>query len=395
MRKISHYIQGDQAIWGIVALLSLFSFLPVYSASSNLVYVLGVGSVTGHLMKHIAIVCIGFILMYAVHRIPFRYFGGLSLIGLPIVWLLLVYTAFQGTVIDGANASRWIQIPIIGVSFQTSTLASVVLMVYVARYLSVNKEKVITFWRSALVLWLPVAIVVGTILPANLSTAALLTGLVVMLAFIGGYPVKYLLAMSGVAVVFLTLFVMTAKAYPDAFPNRVDTWMSRIESFTGGGDMNTDYQIERAKTAIATGGVLGKGAGKSVMKNLLPQSTSDFIYAIITEEYGMLGGLSLLFLYLLLLFRIFRSAYKTEHFFGQLLIIGLGLPIIVQALVNMGVAVSIFPVTGQPLPLISSGGTSIWMTFLALGIIQSVLANRTTKEEDNNNNPLAILSETL
>ena len=130
------------------------------------------------------------------------------------------------------------------------------------------------------------------------------------------------------------------------------------------------------------------------MKNLLPQSTSDFIYAIITEEYGMLGGLSLLFLYLLLLFRIFRSAYKTEHFFGQLLIIGLGLPIIVQALVNMGVAVSIFPVTGQPLPLISSGGTSIWMTFLALGIIQSVLANRTNKQEDNNN-PLAILSETL
>jgi cell division protein FtsW len=140
--------------------------------------------------------------------------------------------------------------------------------------------------------------------------------------------------------------------------------------------------------------VLGKGAGKSVMKNLLPQSTSDFIYAIITEEYGMLGGLSLLFLYLLLLFRIFRSAYKTEHFFGQLLIIGLGLPIIVQALVNMGVAVSIFPVTGQPLPLISSGGTSIWMTFLALGIIQSVLANRTNTEEDKNN-PLAILSETL
>ncbi|MGB0199613.1 MAG: FtsW/RodA/SpoVE family cell cycle protein, partial [Flavobacteriaceae bacterium] len=260
--------------------------------------------------------------------------------------------------------------------------------------LSVNKEKVITFWRSVLILWLPVAVVVGTILPANLSTAALLTGLVVMLAFIGGYPVKYLLAMSGVAVVFLTLFIMTAKAYPDAFPNRVDTWMSRIESFTGGGDMNTDYQIERAKTAIATGGVLGKGAGKSVMKNLLPQSTSDFIYAIITEEYGMLGGLSLLFLYLLLLFRIFRSAYKTEHFFGQLLIIGLGLPIIVQALVNMGVAVSIFPVTGQPLPLISSGGTSIWMTFLALGIIQSVLANRTNKQEDNNN-PLAILSETL
>ena len=166
-------------------------------------------------------------------------------------------------------------------------------------------------------------LVIATILPANLSTAALIGVLVFVLAFIGGYPKKYLLLMLGTAALFLSLFIMTAKAYPDAFPNRVDTWISRIDSFTGKGDANTNYQVERAKIAIATGGVVGKGAGKSVMKNLLPQSTSDFIYAIITEEYGSAGGLSLLFLYLLLLFRIFMCVYKANDFFGQLLILSL------------------------------------------------------------------------
>ena len=393
MRFISKHIHGDRAIWAIVALLSVFSFLPVYSASSNLVYVLGIGSVTGHLIKHVAIVLIGISIMYAVHRIPFKYFSGLSVITLPIVWLLLIYTALQGNLVEGANASRWIKIPILGLSFQTSTLASVVLMVYVARYLSVNKEININFWRSLVELWLPVMLIIATILPANLSTAALIGILVFVLAFIGGYPKKYLLLMLGTAVLFLSLFILTAKAYPDTFPNRVDTWISRIDSFTGKGDANTNYQVERAKIAIATGGVVGKGAGKSVMKNLLPQSTSDFIYAIITEEYGIAGGLSLLFLYLLLLFRIFICVYKAYDFFGQLLIIGVGLPIIIQSLVNMGVAVSVLPVTGQPLPLISSGGTSIWMTFLALGIVQSVSAGRLAENDEKN--PLAILSEAV
>ena len=393
MRFISKHIHGDRAIWAIVALLSVFSFLPVYSASSNLVYVLGIGSVTGHLIKHVAIVLIGISIMYAVHRIPFKYFSGLSVITLPIVWLLLIYSALQGNLIEGANASRWIKIPILDLSFQTSTLASVVLMVYVARYLSVNKEININFWRSLVVLWLPVMLIIGTILPANLSTAALIGILVFVLAFIGGYPKKYLLLMLGTAVLFLSLFIMTAKTYPDIFPNRVDTWISRIDSFIGKGDANNNYQVERAKIAIATGGVVGKGAGKSVMKNLLPQSTSDFIYAIITEEYGIAGGLSLLFLYLLLLFRIFICVYKAYDFFGQLLIIGVGLPIIIQSLVNMGVAVSVLPVTGQPLPLISSGGTSIWMTFLALGIVQSVSAGRLAENDEKN--PLAILSEAV
>src|SRR6056300_59662 len=301
--NISQHLQGDKSIWGIVVLLSIFSFLPVYSASSNLVYVVGSGSVFGHLLKHVAIVCVGWIIMYAVHLIPFRYFSGLVKIGLPITVILLIITALQGTTIDGANASRWINIPVLGVSFQTSTLATVVLLGYVADYFAIRKEIQVTFAESLWGLWLPVFLVVGLILPANLSTSVLLLFLVAVLAFLGGYPLKYLLSMLGVALALLALFVLLAKAFPDAFPNRIDTWMSRIESFSGDGDKNSNYQIERAKSAVAVGGVVGIGAGKSMMKSVLPQSSSDFIYAIIAEEYGMIGALSLLFLFVLMLFR--------------------------------------------------------------------------------------------
>ncbi|MGB0357696.1 MAG: FtsW/RodA/SpoVE family cell cycle protein [Flavobacteriaceae bacterium] len=391
--KLRQYLQGDKSIWGIVVLLSIFSFLPVYSASSNLVYVVGSGSVFGHLLKHIAIVCVGWIIMYAVHLVPFRYFSGLAKIGIPVVVILLAITAMQGTTIDGANASRWLSIPILGMSFQTSTLATVVLLAYVADYFATKREVKIRFVESVLPLWLPVFIVVVLILPANLSTALLLLFMVTVVAFLGGYPLKYLVSMMGAAILGLVIFVLLAKAYPDAFPNRVDTWMSRIESFSGNGTSNTDYQIERAKAAVAVGGIVGIGAGKSMMKNVLPQSSSDFIYAIIAEEYGMLGALFLLFLFLLLLFRILINANKSESFFGQLLILAMGLPIVTQAFINMGVAVALLPVTGQPLPLISSGGTSLWMTFLAVGIILSVSANRKATPQENESNPLAALSD--
>ena len=389
--KISNYLFGDKSIWGIVVLLSIFSFLPVYSASSNLVYVVGSGSVFGHLLKHVAIVCVGWIIMYAVHLIPFKYFSGLAKLGIPIVVVLLMFTALQGTTIDGANASRWINIPIIGMSFQTSALAMVVLLAYAADYFTNKKDENIRFTQSFLTFWIPVLLVVGLILPANLSTAILILFMVMVVAFLGGYPLKYLAALLGTAVLFLTLFTLLAKAYPDAFPNRVDTWMSRVESFTGKGDDNKDYQIERAKAAVAVGGYVGIGAGKSMMKNVLPQSTSDFIYAIIAEEYGMLGAISLLFLFMLLLFRILINANKSDSFFGKLLILAMGLPIVTQAFINMGVAVALLPVTGQPLPLISSGGTSLWMTFLALGIVLSVSANQPASNE-NMSNPLAELS---
>jgi cell division protein FtsW len=242
--------------------------------------------------------------------------------------------------------------------------------------------------------------VVVLILPANFSTAGIIFSMVLMLCFLGGYPIKYLLGIVATGLVCLTLFVVTAKAFPDLFPNRVDTWMSRIASFTSPEDTDANYQIERAKIAIATGGIVGKGAGKSVQKNFLPQSSSDFIYAIIVEEYGLVGGFGLMFVYLFLLFRIVVVANGSASIFSKLLVLGVGLPIVFQALINMALAVELFPVTGQNLPLISSGGTSSWMTCLAIGIILS--ASNKSLAQDNGgpadfdeSNPLEVLSGQL
>ncbi len=397
MHTVFKNIKGDKLIWAIAALLAIFSFLPVYSAASNLAYISGDGNTFGFFIKHFMHLFLGFSIMYGIHKIPYRYFRGLSIIMIPIVLVLLLVTLLQGTTIEGANASRWIQIPIVGMSFQTSTLAAVVLMVYVARYLSKTRDKQITFKESILPLWLPLFLILILILPANFSTAGIIFSMVLVLLFLGGYPLRYLGAMIGVGIVGLTLFVLVSKAFPDVMPNRIDTWMSRVESFINGEDSVEDYQIEKAKIAIATGGVRGVGPGKSIQKNFLPQSSSDFIYAIIVEEYGLIGGLFLMGLYLWLLFRTVIVAQKASSFFGKLLVIGVGIPIVFQALINMAVAVELFPVTGQTLPLISSGGTSIWMTCLALGIILSVSAERQEiKEKENlNDNPLEILSETI
>lgn len=396
MKNVFQYLQGDKAIWAVVALLALFSFLPVYSASSNLAYLYGNGNTIQFLLKHFAHLLLGFAILYGVHKIPYHYFRGLSIIALPIVIILLLITLAQGNTIEGANASRWIRIPFVGVTFQTSALAAVVLMTYVARYLSRIKDKTVSFKETLVPLWLPVFVILALILPANFSTTAILFAMVVVLVFIGGYPLRYLGIILGAGLLFLTLFVLTAKAFPGVFPNRVDTWISRIESFVDKEDTEADYQIEKAKIAIASGGVVGLGPGKSVQKNFLPQSSSDFIYAVIVEEFGIAGGLTLLFLYLLLLFRLIIVIYKSTSLFGKLLVAGVGLPIIFQALINMGVAVELFPVTGQTLPLISSGGTSIWMTCLALGMILSVSAKREVQiKEQEEENPLDILSEAL
>lgn len=379
MLKIINSLKGDKVIWAFVALLALFSFMPVFSASSNLAYMRhGSGNAITYLIKHLAHIFIGFFIIYQVHKIPYHYFRGISRIALPIVWLLLIYTLVKGTVIEGANASRWIQVPFIGISFQTSTLAAIILYIYVARYLSKKREKEPNFKESFIDLWIPVFITLMFILPANFSTAALIFAMVTMLAFIGKYPLKYIGLIVGSGVVVLTMFILVAKAFPDAFPNRVDTWISRIDSFTSDKPNEDDYQIEKAKIAIASGGIKGLGPGKSVQKNFLPQSSSDFIYAIIVEEYGLIGALSVMGMYLLLLFRFVVAAHKANSMFGKLVVIGLGFPIIFQALINMAVAVELLPVTGQTLPLISSGGSSVWMTCIAIGIILSV----TKKEEE-------------
>jgi len=397
VKTIFKNIQGDSVIWAIIGVLAIFSFLPVYSASSNLAYLYGDGNTFKFLAKHFAHLVLGFGILYGVHKIPYHYFRGLSMIALPIVVVLLLITMAQGTTIGGANASRWIRVPLVGVTFQTSTLAAVVLMTYVARYLSTIESKLVSFKETLLPLWLPVFLIIGLILPANFSTAAIIFAMVVLLVFIGGYPFRYLAIILTTGLLLLSLFVLSAKAFPDVFPNRVDTWISRVASFVDKTDKDADYQIIKAKTAIASGGITGLGPGKSVQKNFLPQSSSDFIYAIIVEEFGLLGALVVMIVYLLLLFRLVVVAHKSSSMFAKLLVIGVGLPVVFQALVNMAVAVELFPVTGQTLPLISSGGTSIWMTCLALGIVLSVSAKREVEknEEQAMDNPLDILSQTL
>lgn len=395
MKRIFQNLKGDKFIWAIVGLLAIFSFIPVYSASSNLAYLQGDGSTFKYLLKHGAHLFLGFILLYVIHKVPYRFFRGLSIIMIPVVILLLLYTMAQGTTIDGANASRWINVG--GLSFQTSTLASVVLMVYVARYLSKIHNKAVTFKETLLPLWAPVFVILALILPANFSTTAIVFAMVVVLVFLGGYPLKYLGIILGIGLVMLTIFILSAKAFPGVFPNRVDTWISRVENFTSDDDTDA-YQIEKAKIAIATGGITGTGAGKSVQRNFLPQSSSDFIFAIIVEELGLIGAFGVMIAYLLLLFRLTIVATKADSVFGKLVVIGVGLPIIFQALINMAVAVELFPVTGQTLPLISSGGTSIWMTCLSLGIILSVSAKREAikqMESEESDNPLDILSEAI
>ena len=385
MKNSLQKIKGDRIIWTIVSILAIFSFLPVYSASSNF----GNDLIFSNMVKHVAIVFIGMLIMYLTHLIPYKYFKGLSVIALPVIITLLIYTAFQGNIIEGANANRWIQLPIIGLSFQPSSMAIVVIMIYSAFYLSKNFDKKIRFIDSILPLWLPISLIILLILPSNFSTAMMIFLMVLMLIFIGRYPTKYLFGIFLSGIFCLSIFIFLSKSFPEIIPNRIDTWSSRIENYFSE-EKESNYQIIRAKSAIANGSVFGVGAGKSTMKNLLPQSTSDFIYAIISEEYGAVGALSILFLYTLLLFRIIIVSYKSVTVFGQLLALSVGLPIIFQAYINMGVAVQLFPVTGQPLPLISTGGTSIWMTFFALGIILSVSVNNDKKL---NNNTLNILSE--
>jgi cell division protein FtsW len=379
MKKLISNLKGDKGIWSFVALLALLSFMPVFSASSNLAYIgKGDGNTLGYLVKHIVHIGIGFTIIFMVHKVPYHYFKAIARGSLYFVWLLLAFTLFKGTVIAGANASRWIQIPFIGVTFQPSTLASMVLFIFVARFLSKKRTEPLTFKASVWELWLPVFVTLIFILPANFSTTALIFSMVLMLVFIGKYPLKYMGLVVGTGVVMLAFFMIIAKTFPDAFPNRVDTWISRVENFTSDKPGEDDYQIEKAKIAIASGKLYGLGPGKSVQKNFLPQSSSDFIYAIIIEEYGLVGGVGVIVLYLLLLFRFVVASHKANSLFGKLLVVGLGFPMVFQAMVNMAVAVELLPVTGQTLPLISSGGSSIWMTCFALGIIISV----TKKEEE-------------
>ncbi|HVA98979.1 MAG TPA: FtsW/RodA/SpoVE family cell cycle protein [Bacteroidia bacterium] len=281
---------------------------------------------------------------------------------------LLLFTLLKG--ISAGEASRWLEIPGTGLTFQTSDFAKLALIIYVARMLSLKQEQIKDFKSAFLPIVVPIAIICALILPANFSTAAVLFVTCLFLLFIGRVSIKYILMLVGMGCVSIALFVALVFAFPH-ISNRVETWKSRIENFKSN-DSQNNYQADQAKIAIATGGFFGKGPGNSTQKNFLPQASSDFIYAILIEEYGTMAAIIIVFLYIVLLFRAVRIVTKSPKTFGSLLAIGLCFSLVFQAMINMAVAVNLFPVTGQPLPLISMGGTSIWFTSIAIGIILSV-----------------------
>ena len=372
MERFRQYLKGDISLWGVVLLFVFLSFLPVYSSSSNLVYMEKAKiSTFGYLLRHTALVSVGVLLIYLIHIFPYRYFRPLARLGLLLAWVLLFFVLLKGTTIKGANASRWIDF--FGVSFQPSAMAMVVLPMYVASYLAEVYGTKVSFVDSILPFWLPVGITVGLVTLPNFSTGAIMYTMVLMLLFIGRYPIRHMLLSFLFVIMLSGLFFLFIKAFPDAFPHRADTWKSRIETFFSK-DKEENYQSERAKMAIVSGGFWGKGAGKSVMKNLLPQGSSDFIFAIVVEEYGLWGGGCLILLFIIMLVRFVIISLKATTIFGKLLVLGVGIPIVFQGFINMGVSVGLLPITGQNLPFFTTGGTSIWMTCIALGIVLSVSA---------------------
>ena len=374
-------IFGDKVLLVIILLLSLFSFFPVFSSSSYLSYVIDGSSPIFYLVKHFIVILFGLLLMMSIKLVPHKLFRGMSIILLPIGLLLLIYTLSQGTTIGGSAASRWIDIPIVGISFQTSSLAAIILITYTARYLSKVDLSNTKFKETIIPLWLPIFAYIFLILPSNLSSALLIFGSLILILFISGFPITHLLKMFLILGFLSTTFFFIAKTYPDQFPNRIDTWVSRIENFNSNDNLDASYQIQRAKIAINNGGLIGVGAGKSIMKNHLPQSNSDFIFAIIVEEYGIAGGSLIIILYTLMFFRVLVITHKAEDKFGKILVSGLGIFIIAQAFTNISVATQIIPVTGQNLPLISSGGSSAWMTCISLGMILSVSSSIKNKND--------------
>ncbi len=368
------YIKGDKVIWTVVLLLSLLSILVVYSAVVALAYRYKEGDTASYLIKHVFIMGSGLFLMYLIHKVKYSYFSRISQIAIFLAAPLLLYTLLKG--VSAGDASRWLAIPGTSLTFQTSDFAKLALITYVARMLSIKQDVIKDFKQAFIPIILPIGIICVLIFPANFSTAAMLFLNCFILMFIGRMNAKHLWILIGSGIIMLGLVLLIIWNFPDAIP-RGRTWKARIENFSKG-DSESNFQSEQAKIAIATGGIIGKGPGNSIQRNFLPQASSDFIYAIVIEEWGLISAIIIVFLYIVLLFRGIRIANKSEKTFGSLLAVGLTFSLVFQAMINMAVAVNLFPVTGQPLPLISMGGTSIWFTSIALGMILSV-----SRESDN------------
>lgn len=365
-------VSGDRVVWGVVLLLSLFSVVAVYTATGSLAFNKQAGNTEYYLIKHVLILIMGFGIMYLAHWVRYNYYSRIAQILLFVAIPLLAVTLATGTNVN--SASRWLTVPVINLTFQTSDFAKLALVMYLARMLSKKQQNIKNFKEAFVPIMLPVGIVCMLILPANFSTAAILFTTCIVLMFIGRVSVKYIAATVGGAIVAFALFLVVMSAL--GIKGRIGVWIARIESFTGKGEAAEDedktYQVDHAKMAIASGGIIGKGPGHSTQRISLPEPYSDFIYAIIIEEYGFLGGAIIIMLYLILLLRGVKIAANASSPFGSLLAMGCSFMLVFQAMINMAVAVNLFPVTGQSLPLVSMGGTSIWFTSLAIGILLSV-----------------------
>jgi len=374
--------KGDKTIWGVFFILSLASLVLIYSASSYIAVKQQGGNNLHFLFKQIVIILIGYAFMQGMSRIKYSHFQWGSKLLLFIIIPLLLLTAILGTNIN--NASRWLTIPFIGISFQSSDLAKIVLLAFLARNLSKLPGKYSQqgspFYYIAGGIFVPAIFVTILILPSNLSTALLVFTSAFYMMWLGQVKTRYLVALVGSGLFIVLILFLVTKSNPNLLP-RVDTWVSRIENFQGG-DRDANYQVTQAKIAIASNPLFGSLPGKSSQRAFLPSAHSDFIYAIIIEEYGTIVGFMFIILYLILLYRGMQIARKSETRFGAILAMGLMFSMILQAMINMGVAVNLLPVTGQPLPLLSLGGTSFIFTSITLGMIQSISTGLKKEKEE-------------
>lgn len=374
--------QGDRVIWALVVVLSLVSLLVVYSATNSLAYKLYKGNTFVYLFKQTLFISAGIIIIYFAHRVNYTVYSRVARILFYISIPLLIYTLQFGTNLNEAN--RWIKLPVINLTFQTSDLAKLALFMYLSRLLSKKQDVVKEFRKGFLPLLIPIVIICGLIAPANLSTALLTGATSMLLLFIGRASMKHLFLVALLVVVPLLVLIGLASVYYDneegkmkqlpAVLNimRVPTWIKRVQDFRYAAKDEAPYQVQQAKIAVAKGGILGLGPGNSEQRNFLPHPYSDFIYAIIIEEYGLMGGAFIVFIYLVFLFRSIRLFRRCPYAFGAFLALALSFTLVIQAMTNMAVNVGLFPVTGVTLPLVSMGGSSFLFTCLSIGIILSV-----------------------
>ncbi len=383
--------RGDKYIWGLVLLLSLISILVVYSATGSLAYKMYRGNTSFYLFKQIIFTLIGLLVVFGLHRVNYTVFSRVATILFMLSIPLLVYTLFFGAKIN--EGSRWIKLPIINLTIQSSDVAKLALFMYLSKVLSKKQEVIKDFKKGFLPVIIPVFIICGLIMPANLSNALLTGATSLLLLFIGRISFKHILLTIGIAMIPIVVIISVAIATHKSNEGTIDgskpvvaeslkswgrfgTWVNRVQDFMYAKDNEVPYQVQQAKIAIANGGIfVGLGPGNSQQRNFLPQAYNDFIYAVIIEEYGLLGGAFIIFIYLVFLFRCIRIFRKCPYAFGAFLALGLSFTLIIQAVANMAVNVAIVPVTGVTLPLLSMGGSSFIFTCCSIGLILSVARN--------------------